>query len=188
MGTRAQKLHQPGNEALLLTSEKTAPRKSLIWNPDRVLVILKHGPGCSNRALLAAKFEEAVLPMPGRPGLTQELSRYPWASAKAADQPLLARCTEASAISQYCVLSPVLTLVIMGKGTSAGGSPAQIICLSSGRTQDAQNVLLSPQLYAVGGQSATTVTVLLPSGIHFPSHCYQVMCQHFWSWKRCPRT
>lgn len=101
------------------------------------MAILKHGPGRGNRALLAAKFEETALPTPGSQAPTWELPRYPWARAQGADWPLLARCTEASATSQYCVLSPVLSLVIMGKGTS--GSAPQIICLSRERTGDAQN-------------------------------------------------
>lgn len=117
----------------------TGSGTSLRWSPNGVVVISKHRPYCGNRALLAAKFEETALPTPGSPAPTYQLPSYPWSWAQASDQSLLPGCTKASGTSQYCLLSPLLSLLITGKGISAGGHPPQIICLSRGRTGDVQN-------------------------------------------------
>lgn len=96
------------------------------------------------------------------------------------------RWTEASATGQYCILSLVLSLLMKGKGTSAGGIPPQIICLSKRITREAWNspvpkgadchpLVLSSVLWV---DSTTPVTLLLPPSVHLSSHCYQVMCQH----------
>lgn len=68
MGTRVQEMCQSGSEALLLTSGKTARRKSFIWNPA-VVAILRHMTGCGSRALVDAKFEGNALLTPGSPAV-----------------------------------------------------------------------------------------------------------------------